>query len=715
MIRGLLLGALCFVFIIGAQLLTPSGLGLLGHGEGGGLWLLISTWIVSNGLLISGGLCLLPRTRRRVPLLFSMAYPLLGLVVAAVGWFVMAGQVGVGYDAAELRYQERLFLLAGQALDAVEVPAVAFLWAGFGFIGAALAASCVRPPPDDSTRLDLMRWAPSAIGLLSVACAVVAVLYAAGRAVTTAPSLDSDIQPWSLTLVPLTSHFGRPFQVVLAVIALVAIVSFPSRKRTGEATESSLRRYAAARGVMGAATLGAVAALAVAGPLWIAATYQEVLAQSDLDEPRIWFSGYLFTTNGPWVELALTIGLILVGVAVVMCGTTLSRVRRYPLAGFLPSVLVIVAFGVAIPLRILADERVLAGAGGWCESMCTCRQVMVARALRRDPPRGESMDPCETYLSCPPRLGGLESDFLELPEISSDSCPELATEIAVTRDAILVDDMRVVDLREGHVDARNKRDGAVGYFINPLFDALSEAASNQKLIASRHKGVSFDGLALVTMDRSTRSRTIDEVLYTGSQAEFYEYRFLVRHPSPGDRVPYRVVPLSLPSSSFTADTAGRSKGSIALPSRSDVPRGCDDFFVSKGLPADGRCGGFHWTETCVGVFVEGDVSCAAPVVASVEHWTLTLGVGRLELVSPAGLSFTASSAVDLADSIRGLFRAAPGVRLLSIGREDDLPFVEELSARAALVTPELFAAAIVGLAPERGRPTSVFEGAASPR
>ena len=88
-----------------------------------------------------------------------------------------------------------------------------------------------------------------------------------------------------------------------------------------------------------------------------------------------------------------------------------------------------------------------------------------------------------------------------------------------------MDDRRVVDLRDGAVDASNKRDGATGYFINPLFDALTEAAQNQKLIASRNSAVQFEGTALVLGHKTTSFRTLTEVLYTAGQAEFNQFKF----------------------------------------------------------------------------------------------------------------------------------------------------------------------------------------------
>jgi hypothetical protein len=131
----------------------------------------------------------------------------------------------------------------------------------------------------------------------------------------------------------------------------------------------------------------------------------------------------------------------------------------------------------------------------------------------------------KTYGSDPVNI--TQSNELRLPGSVAKAPLKAATTIAITRNAILVDDARVVDLRDGAVDPSNKRDGATGYFINPLFDSLTEAAQNQKLIASRNQQVQFEGLALVLGHKTTTFRTLTEVLYTAGQAEYNQFKFAV--------------------------------------------------------------------------------------------------------------------------------------------------------------------------------------------
>lgn len=120
-----------------------------------------------------------------------------------------------------------------------------------------------------------------------------------------------------------------------------------------------------------------------------------------------------------------------------------------------------------------------------------------------------------------------QSDILKLPKSEAKIPLKPATIIAITRNAILVDEKKVVDLQDGNVDPSAKRDGANGFFITPLYEALNEAAQNQKRIAARNPAVQFEGLAMILADRLTNFRLLTEVLYTAGQAEFNQFKFAI--------------------------------------------------------------------------------------------------------------------------------------------------------------------------------------------
>jgi len=120
-----------------------------------------------------------------------------------------------------------------------------------------------------------------------------------------------------------------------------------------------------------------------------------------------------------------------------------------------------------------------------------------------------------------------ESDEMRLPSSVSEMPLKPAATVAITANSVLVDDVKVLDLRHGAVDESYKRDGQDGLYITPLYDALHEAVQKQKAIAARNPAVPFQGLLMVLGHRETNYRLITEVLYTAGQAEFDKFKFVV--------------------------------------------------------------------------------------------------------------------------------------------------------------------------------------------
>jgi len=122
-----------------------------------------------------------------------------------------------------------------------------------------------------------------------------------------------------------------------------------------------------------------------------------------------------------------------------------------------------------------------------------------------------------------------QSDVLNLPFSQSKEMLERATVIAITTQAILVDDVKAVDLRQGAVDPSNKRDGATGFFIEPLFQLLQNSMQKAKAMRSRNpQAVTSYGLAMVLGDYRVNYRLLSEVLYTAGQAEFNRFKFVIQ-------------------------------------------------------------------------------------------------------------------------------------------------------------------------------------------
>jgi biopolymer transport protein ExbD len=132
----------------------------------------------------------------------------------------------------------------------------------------------------------------------------------------------------------------------------------------------------------------------------------------------------------------------------------------------------------------------------------------------------------KSYASDPVNIQ--QSDVLELPMSVAKEPLERAVVIAITADAILVDDVKVVGLRSGAVDPSNKRDGANGFFIEPLYQSLQNAMQKAKAMQQRNaQAVTSLGMAMILGDKRCSYRLLSEVLYTAGQAEFSRFKFAV--------------------------------------------------------------------------------------------------------------------------------------------------------------------------------------------
>ncbi|MFH1808433.1 MAG: biopolymer transporter ExbD [Pseudomonadota bacterium] len=116
---------------------------------------------------------------------------------------------------------------------------------------------------------------------------------------------------------------------------------------------------------------------------------------------------------------------------------------------------------------------------------------------------------------------------VKLPASTAQLIPEEAATITVTTQRIVVNDKSVAEINEGRIDPNDKRDGPQGFFITPLYDALVEAADNEKKIAQYNPARTFKGISIVICDKSIPFRLLSEVMYTAGQAEFGNFKFAV--------------------------------------------------------------------------------------------------------------------------------------------------------------------------------------------
>ena len=680
MARSIIYALLCLALLAAVQFAGPTGRGLLGAGAETQIWCLLSSWVSALGLLLCAGLCVAAGRGRAMHPLLPLGFPLLGLFVTAVGWIVKAGEVGEFDEAAITSYEERLLALGTQGWHAIEVPAVGAYWAGAAFVGALLVAGCHQRDKSDTITPDRAKWILLLLGLLAAVGAAVAAVIIAGGEVVVSYALERDIQPWAPSFEPLYHFRGRPLQLSLLAMLLIPATLLP----LGFLGDAKSGKLGQAPALAATALIGAVVSLSLAGPLWIAALRQEAMTITEYQPPYVWLGHPTNVTNDEWGLLLLVARALLISIASIVALTTLLRTSGELLNKTTPTVLVVVLLLGFLGSGSIADARIEAGVGGPCVENCTCRHVVVARAMGEEAPSSDRMEPCELWQGCSPLHGPgvVESSDLRLPSVEALECPTHDTVIAVTRNAILVDDRRVVDLRDGRVDPSNKREGASGYFVNPVFDALTEAADNQKLIASRSPHVEFRGVATVFIDRDAQARTIDELLFTAKKTGYRSFDFLVKSPDITDRSPYRVMPVS--------------HGRIVKLDEPSARGRCRELLLLESRPIEGICAGTYEAAGCVGLAVAGKNVCSArESELAAELWNLSLTKTQLELRTPSEEVLRAETATELAELVERRVKGGAAVRLLAIERPEDLPYSMELRARSALLSTRVFADAVL--------------------
>ena len=117
------------------------------------------------------------------------------------------------------------------------------------------------------------------------------------------------------------------------------------------------------------------------------------------------------------------------------------------------------------------------------------------------------------------------SSELEIPKTTSHISPAATVSITVAKSSIVVDNQPVLIVKDGKVDASQKRGGEDGYFIVPLNKVLVAAAEKKRKLAAYNPTVKFEGIATLVMDKETPYRLLTEIMYTAGQAEFNKFKF----------------------------------------------------------------------------------------------------------------------------------------------------------------------------------------------
>lgn len=114
---------------------------------------------------------------------------------------------------------------------------------------------------------------------------------------------------------------------------------------------------------------------------------------------------------------------------------------------------------------------------------------------------------------------------LDIPKSTSMLKPAATVMVTVSKSAIVVDNQPVLVIKDGKVEASQKRGGEDGYFIIPLNKVLVDAAEKKRRLASVNPTVKFEGICTLVLDKDTPYRLVAEVMYTAGQAEYSKFKF----------------------------------------------------------------------------------------------------------------------------------------------------------------------------------------------
>ena len=128
------------------------------------------------------------------------------------------------------------------------------------------------------------------------------------------------------------------------------------------------------------------------------------------------------------------------------------------------------------------------------------------------------------------------SDALQLPSSTTQKAPELAVNLVVARDQIVVDGVPVLDLttvpdeeNPGQSMTAVPEDEKRGQVVTKLYDRLVEKAEAAKTLAEQSGSDehAFKGRILLQVDKQLPFGVLREVMYTAGQAQFGEFKFVV--------------------------------------------------------------------------------------------------------------------------------------------------------------------------------------------
>ena len=127
------------------------------------------------------------------------------------------------------------------------------------------------------------------------------------------------------------------------------------------------------------------------------------------------------------------------------------------------------------------------------------------------------------------------SDDLTLPFSSAQKAPEVAVNLVIEQNRILVDGAPVVSLEQQTDEKTGKATPAIpegdmqGQTIGDLYEVLYEKAEQAEALGARSNNpdLAFKGRILLQVDKEMPYSVLRSVMYTAGQAKFGEFKFVV--------------------------------------------------------------------------------------------------------------------------------------------------------------------------------------------
>lgn len=127
------------------------------------------------------------------------------------------------------------------------------------------------------------------------------------------------------------------------------------------------------------------------------------------------------------------------------------------------------------------------------------------------------------------------SDNLTLPFSTAQKAPEVAVNLVLEQQQIIVDGQPVIQLTKKMDEESGKElvaipeDAIQGQNISDLYDVLYEKAEQAKKLGERtdNPDLAFKGRILLQVDKEMPFAVLRSVMYTAGQAQFGEFKFVV--------------------------------------------------------------------------------------------------------------------------------------------------------------------------------------------